>query len=372
MPYLTQIPLSAYTALLVSFAISVLIVLTTRWHGHHSFDHSHGVQKLHISPAPRIGGVAIVVGLICAYGVARPERKMLLGPVLLAGIPAFVFGFWEDITNRVSVRARLFATMASGFFGCCITGYSITRLGIPGIDQVLSVVVISVLFTAFAIGGVANALNIIDGANGLASGFAVLAFLAFTAIALRVGDINLAYVSLTLGAAIAGFFFVNWPFGKLFLGDGGSYVSGFFLAWVAVLLVERHSTVSPFAILLVCLYPVVEVLFSMYRRRQRSMHPGHPDRHHLHSLVMLRYMKKLMPQGRYNSATGICMAGLGIPSALWAYLAMESTIISVLGIGFFILWYITAYGRIICFRTCLPWKLLFVHAKHRSLSKSDY
>ena len=80
MPYLTQIPLSAYTALLVSFAISVLIVLTTRWHGHHSFDHSHGVQKLHISPAPRIGGVAIVVGLICAYGVGRPERKMLLVP----------------------------------------------------------------------------------------------------------------------------------------------------------------------------------------------------------------------------------------------------------------------------------------------------
>lgn len=365
MSSLSQIPLSAYTALSVSFAISVLIVLTSRWHGHHSFDHSHGVQKVHSNPTPRIGGVAIVVGLICAYGVARPERKMLLGPVLLAGVPAFVFGFWEDITNKVSVRARLLATMASGILGYYITGYSITRLGIPGIDQALSIVVISVLFTAFAIGGVANALNIIDGANGLASGFSVLAFLGFTALALRAGDVNLAYISLTLAAAIAGFFLINWPFGKLFLGDGGSYVSGFYLAWVAVILVERNSTVSPFAVLLVCLYPIIEVLFSMYRRHQRSMYPGHPDRHHLHSLVMLRYMKKLMPQEHYNSATGICMAGFGIPSALWAYWSMESTLLSTLGIGLFVLWYIAVYGRIVCFRPCLPWKLLFVHAKHR-------
>ena len=365
MTFLQQIPLSTYSAFAVSFIVALCIVLTKGWHGHVSYDQAHGVQKNHTSPTPRIGGAAVIVGVISAYGAAGADKQALLGPLVLAGIPAFVFGFWEDITNRVSVRARLLATMFSGLLGYYITGYSLTHLALPVIDPLLSISFISLVVTAIAIGGVANAINIIDGANGLASGFTIIALIGYTCLAYCVGDTTLAFASLAIAAAIAGFFFVNWPFGKLFLGDGGAYFAGFSVAWIAVVLVERNTVISPFSVLLVCMHPITEVLFSIYRRKQRKLHPGHPDRHHLHTLVMLRYMKKLFPNGGYNSLTGLAMALLSVPAVLWANFFKHSTVWSALGCLLFMIGYITIYGRIVCFKPCMPWKLLFTHANQR-------
>lgn len=124
----------------------------------------------------------------------------------------------------------------------------------------------SVVLTAFAVGGVANSINIIDGFNGLASTASTLAFIGYALLAWQVGDAELVGVALVLAACVWGFFWVNWPLGKIFLGDGGSYFVGFSLAWVAVMLIERNPSVSAFAALLVCAHPVIEVLFSIFRR----------------------------------------------------------------------------------------------------------
>ena len=88
------------TALLAA----LLLVLTQRWHGHLSMDSSEGVQKFHTHPTPRVGGVAIAIGIVVGYLFSQPDCKVLLGPLILAGIPAFAFGLLEDITKRVSVR----------------------------------------------------------------------------------------------------------------------------------------------------------------------------------------------------------------------------------------------------------------------------
>jgi UDP-N-acetylmuramyl pentapeptide phosphotransferase/UDP-N-acetylglucosamine-1-phosphate transferase len=112
--------------------------------------------------------------------------------------------------------------MASGLLAWWITDYSLSRLDIWGFDLLMQFTFFSVIFTAFAVGGVANAINIIDGFNGYASLTCTLAFIGFALIAFQVGDQNLAVVSLILAACVWGFFCVNWPFGKLFLGDGGA------------------------------------------------------------------------------------------------------------------------------------------------------
>ena len=99
---------------LLSLALGVLVLLTTRWHGGVSLDGARGVQKLHTSPTPRIGGLPLVLGLVVAVAVAPSDIQNLLWPWLLAGSPAFVFGLVEDMTKRVGVQARLLATLASG------------------------------------------------------------------------------------------------------------------------------------------------------------------------------------------------------------------------------------------------------------------
>jgi UDP-N-acetylmuramyl pentapeptide phosphotransferase/UDP-N-acetylglucosamine-1-phosphate transferase len=151
-----------------------------------------------------------------------------------------------------------------------------------------------VLFTAFAVGGVANSINIIDGFNGLAAGAVLIMLAAFGFISRAVGDIPLAFSCLVIAGAVLGFFLVNWPSGKIFLGDGGAYFLGFALAWIAVLLPFRNPSVSHWVSLLVCSYPVVEVLFSYMRRARRiNHHPSHPDRLHMHHLIHARIVQHL-------------------------------------------------------------------------------
>lgn len=372
LPYL---PPSAYAAAAASFIVALLLLLTQRWHGRFSVDGLAGVQKAHFSPTPRIGGVAIVLGVLAGYVVARPERKAILGALLVAGLPAFLFGLAEDITKRVSVRARLWATMASGVLGWWLTGISLTSLDFPGLDIVLKYPLASVLFTAFAVGGLANAVNIVDGFHGLAAGFLIVAFTGLSLIAFGAGDVNLSLACLCLAGAVFGFWLLNWPWGKLFLGDGGSYFGGFALAWASVLLVERNASVTPFAALLVAVHPVTEVLFSIYRRYFRGAHPGQPDRLHLHSLLMRRVVRPTLRRllsgdeaavrSMQNAATGLLLALMSVPPILVAWGLSQRPLAAALAALGFMLGYVVLYARLVRFHWCSPLAFLWPRSGRR-------
>ena len=346
-----------------SFVLCVLLVITKRWHGTLTMDSTDGVQKFHTVPTPRVGGVPIVLGLIVAWGKAPADVQAMLLPILFAGMPAFLFGLAEDITKRVSVMQRLLATMASGLLACWITDYSLSRVDVCGLDTLLKFTFLSVIFTAFAVGGVANAINIIDGFNGLASTMATLAFIGFGMIAWQVGDTTLASGALILAACVWGFFWINWPFGKLFLGDGGSYFIGFALAWMAVLLIERNPGVSAFTALVICVHPVTEVLFSIFRRIVRKDHPSMPDRLHFHSLVKRRYVARCF--GQYsnavrNSITGVLIGFMTLTAIVLARLTYASIIWSVAAFVVLALGYVVIYARMIKHRWYSPISFLLV------------
>jgi UDP-N-acetylmuramyl pentapeptide phosphotransferase/UDP-N-acetylglucosamine-1-phosphate transferase len=346
------------------FLLSVLIVLTKKLHGSATMDLSHGIQKFHTTPTPRVGGLPIVVGLSVACLTSTPEIKHILTPILIAGLPAFLFGLAEDITKRVGVLARLLATMASGLLAWWLTDYSLSRVDVWCIDWLLKYTLISVVFTSFAVGGVANAINIIDGFNGLASTMAALAFAGFALIAWSVGDANLASVAIILAACVWGFFWVNWPFGKLFLGDGGSYFVGFALAWVAVLLIERNPSVSPFAALLVCIHPVSEVLLSIFRRKLKKMNPGHPDRLHFHSIVKQRYVRRWFGNLSFelrNSITGVFVGFMTLTAIFIASMVNQNSLLSLLAVIALAMGYVAIYARMIRFQLCSP--ILFLIAQ---------
>lgn len=279
--------LSVIAATLVaSLLVAQALVLSVHKHGHLTMDLPRGVQKFHSRPTPRVGGIAIFLAMTGAWiFVSTPAETSLLATVMLAGMPALLVGLAEDVTKNVSVRLRLLLTMGSGGVAALWSGIGLTRVGIPVADLLLTAWPLAVLFTAFAVGGVANAVNIIDGFHGLASGTVIISSVALSAIAYSVGDVPLATVALVLAAAVAGFWLVNFPWGKLFLGDGGAYFSGFALAWLSVELLARNPGVSPWASVLLCGYPTVEVVYSIIRRRHHKRSPGQPDRRHLHSLV---------------------------------------------------------------------------------------
>ncbi len=351
-------PLAAWGAGAAALFVAVLLVLTKDLHGRLSMDSSFGVQRFHTQPTPRIGGIAIVSGVLLGALLLRGEARVMLQVVVLAGAPAFAFGLLEDLTKRVSVAKRLFATLGSGLLGWFITGISITYVNVPVLDALLVWTPVAVLFTAVAVSGVANAVNIIDGFNGLAAGVALIVLSAIGLLSVRLGDVQLGHVCLNLAASVAGFLLVNWPLGKLFLGDGGAYFVGFAIAWSAVLLLQRHAQVSAWCPLLICAYPVVEVLFSMLRRKQHRSLVGQPDRLHLHSLVKRRVVRRLFPQTTNlmrNSITGALLGPLlSVPFALWALAFYDDTPALVLGMIVFVLAYKLSYCRLTRFHWLGP------------------
>ena len=338
-----------------SLVMALLLVFTQGLHGPLSMDSSLGIQKVHTSPTTRVGGIAIVVGVLTAALAGAYRQHSLLWPLLLASIPAFAFGLTEDLTKRVSVQARLLATMACGVLGWAITGLSITSVNVPALDWFLGITLVSVAFTAFAVGGIANAINIIDGFNGLAAGTTVIILVSFALIANRFGDIELVLACLILASAVLGFGIVNWPFGKIFLGDGGAYFVGFSVAWLAVLMLARQSQISAWAPMMVCAYPVLEVGYSILRRKRRKISPGKPDRLHLHSLIKRRMVRRWLPDASSlvrNSATGSLMWLAALLPAVIAVHSPTNTYAlatGFVGCGFL---YSALYARLTQFRWC--------------------
>ena len=278
----------------------------------------------------------------------KAETSLIL-PLVLASIPAFLFGLAEDLTKKVGVLIRLGATFASGILAWLLSGISLNRLDILGVDWLLAWPVISVIFTAFAIAGIANAVNIVDGFNGLASGLVAMSLVALGFVAQSVGDFTLMNVCILLFAVVLGFMAMNFPFGKIFMGDSGAYLIGFCLAWVAILLPIRNPSISPWCSLLACLYPVLEVLFSIARRLARNLHPGHPDRLHLHSLVKTRIVRKrlaALPPVLVNSAVSPLIWSLRTIPCILAVAFASNLIALIFGVALCAICYRLLYLRL--------------------------
>jgi UDP-GlcNAc:undecaprenyl-phosphate/decaprenyl-phosphate GlcNAc-1-phosphate transferase len=252
-----------------------------------------GLRKLHVVPTPRIGGVAVMAGLVatmtagCVLDRALPAWSLLV----LCAAPAFIWGLIEDVSKRGSVAARLALTGVAASLGFFLLDARITQLHVPGLDQALSINAFSFAFTVFAVTGVAHSINIVDGLNGLAGVVGLSASAGIAIVAAIVGDSLVFPAACALAASIGGFLLVNYPRGRIFLGDGGAYLVGLLLAELAVLLVHRNSEVSPWFALILLAYPVWETLFSMYRRKARGQSTGRADALHLHTLVYRRVVR---------------------------------------------------------------------------------
>lgn len=281
-------------AALACWLASMFIVRFRGLHGAWSMDATaSGPQKFHAVATPRIGGLAILIGLLLTGSGFVPNGANFsleeYGFLLLSALPAFAAGLAEDITKKVGVTTRLLSTIAAAAVCAWLLSAVLRRLDLPFADELLAWTPLAVAFTLFAVGGVANSLNIIDGYNGLAGGYAVIVLAAFGFVGWQVGDGLIIAGAITMMGALIGFLAWNYPAGRIFLGDGGAYLVGFWIAELAVLLTSRNPAVSPWFPLLLLSYPVFETLFSIYRRQiVRGHHPGHPDALHMHQLIYMR------------------------------------------------------------------------------------
>jgi len=341
----------------VSFVITYLLIRYQHLHGHISGDHDlAGPQKIHTQSVPRIGGLSIAFGLLAGslYITFKDNVWNVVGPILLACIPVFGIGLIEDIKKNIGVHKRLLVAAISAIIAIIFIPAPITSLDIHALDWLLNFIVISIFFSCFAITGLANAYNIIDGFHGLASMIGIITLGAILYIAFKQNDLLLFKLSLCMLAAIAGFFIWNYPRGLIFLGDGGAYLIGFWIAILSIMLVERNSIVSPWFALAINIYPIFETLFSIYRRLiHQNNSPSQPDAIHFHTLIYRRIVRSSNPgvsQNDLNAKTAPYLWILVVMNAIPSIIFFDSTD-ALQAISFlFILTYCYLYRSIVLFK----------------------
>jgi UDP-N-acetylmuramyl pentapeptide phosphotransferase/UDP-N-acetylglucosamine-1-phosphate transferase len=354
----------SFLATFVSSALVTLwlVYVCRRWPGAAMDDKLDDPQKVHRVPAPRIGGIGIVMGLLIGtalvWGFAHTGSVLMMMLMLACAMPAFMSGVIHDFTDRLQPRGRLLATAISAVLAYAVLDAQVTRSDIPGLDLLLATGLGSLFVTALAVAGIANAINIIDGLNGLAA-MCVLIMLAGVAyVAGEVGDELVLGMALAGIGAVLGFFIWNYPSGLIFLGDGGAYFLGFYVAELCILLLARNPGVSGLFALLVCIYPIVETVFSAWRRFWLRSRPATlPDGIHLHTLVYRRLVRWAVGEQdhravvRANSMSSpylwlLCSASVAPAMLFWDNPPMLGAMIVLFAVS-----YVVLYRQIVRFRS---------------------
>ena len=237
------------------------------------------VQSSHHIPTPRLGGLAILVGLLPGVFLLNDQPRQMGLWMLISSIPVFLGGLGEDIGLDIKPLQRFLASLVSAALAVVLFGYWVPYVDFLGLRLITSMGLISITITITIIvsGGICHAVNLIDGLNGLSICWAICAAITMAMIALNVNDIAVFRLLILLIGTLVGILCWNFPLGKLFLGDAGAYTFGHALAWIALLLMNRHPEISPLALLLIFLWPITDMLPSMMRRKRSGKPIGQPD-----------------------------------------------------------------------------------------------
>jgi UDP-N-acetylmuramyl pentapeptide phosphotransferase/UDP-N-acetylglucosamine-1-phosphate transferase len=350
---------------LVSFVASALLTLLVikqaKLHGPALDANFSGVQKVHSHAVPRIGGLPIFLAVLLSACIAAwrvPPLASWLLNLLLCSLIAFIGGIAEDYTGTVRASRRLVLTMAAALLGYFVLDAKLGRIDFPFGSLPLTAVWVTLPLTVLAVAGIANAVNIIDGFNGLASVVTIFMLVSLAYVALQVGDMFVLVTALMVAGATAGFLIWNYPVGLIFLGDGGAYFIGFMLGELALLLVMRNPQVSTWYAALLLIYPAFETIFSAYRRMfVRGKSPAMPDGIHLHSLIFRRIVqwtvgpREARALMKRNARTSPYLWLFSLTAVIPATIFWQNTTVLIIFCLLFVISYVWLYARIVRFKS---------------------
>ena len=339
-------------SILISLILTLFIILLPKnWVT--DLDDLTGIQKFHHQPTPRIAGVPVFMSFFIGLWYLDLQEVDYVF-LLLASLPVFMSGLIEDIIVRVSPFKRMISILASIVMMFVFLDIRIDFLGFTLVDYLLSNSIVSLLFTLLVVGGVVNAINIIDGYNGLLIGYSIAVLLAIAYVANILGDDLVIQLSLILIASLLGVFIFNFPFGKIFMGDGGAYFIGFMMAVIGLMLGNRNEEVSHWFILLLFIYPLYETAFSVYRKKiVRKTPPSQPDGYHLHMMLYKRLVKRKFFKNNktmQNSMTSPFLWALSLVGIIPAVIWYDNQIMLIIWAFIFMIIYTIFYRRIVHFK----------------------
>jgi len=240
-------------------------------------------QKIHEGEVPRIGGLLFLSSFLVTHIIIQVNYISLLLPLFIGSLIIFIFSFYEDLKQTLSPYFRLLVLFIGSFIFVYFS--KLPEINISLLFFLKDYHLIKILLFVLSLMLLMNGFNFIDGLNGLSS----FNFLSVISCVFYIGFFYNDYVIVSISSSIIIFailvFFLNFPFGKIFLGDSGSYIYAFFAGALIITLFERQEQLPTLLAMVILAYPITEMLFSIFRKLYLGYSPLKPDINHLHHLV---------------------------------------------------------------------------------------
>ena len=293
-------------------------------------------RKLHAAAIPRLGGAPIflAVGLAClvaGYIGGLGWSRWL--PVAICNGLIFSVGFVDDL-KPLGARVKLLGQVGTALILYAL-GVSIDVLSDPFGDGQLDLGWWSLPLTVFWLVSVPNVVNLIDGMDGLAGGFGLFLSLTLAFIGYHGGQPDVMVVSLAMAGALAGFLIFNLPPARIFLGDGGAYLIGFFVASVSLFTSNKGSVIGALLVIIIALgVPILDTFFAIVRRGLRGVPIFRADAEHIHHrLILLGFSKGGALATMYAVCLILSLVGLSILMTKGVALPVAGAFLFLMALG---------------------------------------
>lgn len=285
--------LSEWLKLLLAFGVSLLISYMMTPHVKHfaerigAIDVPKDERRVHDHPIPRMGGLAIFLGFVLSLLIFVPMDMKVMG-LLLGALIIAVVGAVDDITP-LSPGAKLLAQFIAALvcMRCGIVFNAISNPNIFSEQTYIEIGFLSYPLTLIWIVGCTNAVNLIDGLDGLAVGVSAISSLTMLVVSLIVADPVVSIILAALAGACLGFMPFNFNPAVIFMGDVGSQFLGFVLGVSAIMGLFKLQAIITFIVPLLALaVPLADTAFAFIRRILKGQSPFHADKGHFHHRLM--------------------------------------------------------------------------------------
>jgi UDP-N-acetylmuramyl pentapeptide phosphotransferase/UDP-N-acetylglucosamine-1-phosphate transferase len=282
------------------------------------------IQRIHLNETPRLGGFIFILSLAAFVAFSNTNESIqLLKIILICLIPIIFMGIKEDLFHNVEPAIRLLALLFVGWlFRAQFLGPLPVLTDIPFIGKLLLLQGGISIFYILSMVAVANGMNLIDGVNGLCGAVALSILGALLFLSYNTSDITMLSLIFNVILLLIPFVLINYPYGRIFLGDLGAYSLGLILSMLTIILFGRHPEISPWGAVLILIYPATEVVFSLLRRMVKGVSIYHPDTAHLHLKLFHFFRSQPHYKKIANALVTPALAGLWLFPLLlltWVY-----------------------------------------------------
>jgi len=266
---------------LITFILSLIfLAVFARFAGRLGFSDTPDFRSSHKKATPSSSGIAFFVAVFLAAFFTDFHIYQNYRLSILAALLVFLLGVFDDLKNY-RARYKLYIITVAAIL-TCLDGFIINDIG-TYYGYTIPLMSVSIPFTIFAVVAFTNALNLIDGLDGLAGTISIIILSSLWFIGYQNNDYLLMRITALIVPALFAFLLFNWNPAKVFMGDSGSLTLGFI---ISILSIKTLDYVSPTLVLYLVAFPLFDTVIIMIRRRMYGRSIFHPDKNHAHHVLL--------------------------------------------------------------------------------------